>query len=160
MKLDPVAFEQHADVARRDAVARRDRGDRQVRAREVRHDVGLDGAQPRRAQAAAARDLGGIAGCAKRERHEVGDMVGDLRRHQRIARGALDTQQLDISGKQAQGAGVRRGVPDGAIVEAANRMGEIGATQPDRGDAAGSGSRAETEPTPLNSRAEQPSSTT
>jgi len=63
---------QHMDVARRDAVPVCDLPDREFVARKVFHDIGLDRAQPRSADAAAARERNQIAEVSSDETAYIG----------------------------------------------------------------------------------------
>ena len=54
--------------------SRRNRPDRQIVAREVFGNIGLDGAQPRRPDAACLGDFGGLVRCPERQRDQVMNM--------------------------------------------------------------------------------------
>ncbi len=75
-KRRSVLFEQFSNVARRNAVARRNQLRRQVAAAEIALNVGADGAQPRRLGAALPRDLGVIAARAERRRPSAALLLG------------------------------------------------------------------------------------
>ena len=114
----PFRLEEHVQVARADALPSGNQDGGEVGARKIFGDVGLGGAEPRRAETSAGGELRPLAGRADHQRNHIVDMRHGEALKLRARERSIGPQELHISGQKPQRLAAARDRAPEHVIEA------------------------------------------